>query len=65
MLRTLVLALNNNTSRKMSDTNRGIGFIDMLTTGSTGSKGINTQIFGVDRGLSHRICFSHNGNGTG
>jgi len=44
MLGTLVLTLDNNPAGNMDDADCGIGFVDVLTTGATGTKGINAQV---------------------
>src|SRR4051794_2569291 len=51
MLRSLVLALHHNSRGQMSDSNRGIGSVDVLSACARGSVGIHAQVFVVDLDL--------------
>jgi len=51
MLRTVVLALNNNARRFVGNAYCGIRSIDMLTSGTAGPIGIDPQIGGIDLDL--------------
>ena len=48
MLGPLILALDNNPGRQVGDPHSGAGFVDMLTTRTTGPVRVDTQILFID-----------------
>ena len=65
VLGTLILTLHHDARRQMGKSNRRIGLVDVLATGTRGAEGINFQIGRIDlhrlnliylRQNSHRAC---------
>ncbi|CAB5033583.1 unannotated protein [freshwater metagenome] len=48
-LRALVLALNDYPARAVSDPHRGVGLVDVLTTGAGSAVGVDLEIIVLDR----------------
>ena len=55
VLRAFVLALHHEAARQVRNAHRGVGFVDMLTAGARGAKGVDAQLRGVDVDVLDRI----------
>ena len=59
MLGAIVLALDHQTRRQVSDAHSRICLVDMLPTCTTGPEGVYPQVSGLDHNVSRGICLWH------
>ena len=57
MLRSVILALDDQPGRQMRDAHRGIGLVDVLTAGARCAKGVDTKLSRIDRDVGNRVGF--------
>src|SRR6202140_3743193 len=57
MLRSVVLALDDQPGRQMRDAHRGIGLVDVLAAGAGCTKSVDAKLSRIDRDVGNRVGF--------
>jgi hypothetical protein len=65
VLGPLVLALDDDTCRQVSQPDSGIGLVNVLSACAGGSKSVDPQVSGVDFDFLDFVCFGQHGHRAG